>query len=165
MANLNELLAGLDPQAPLAQRHLWLIALLDWVRGPRGSPPQAAASRMCLFLDALAAQPGLEDQLRQWWRVLGDTVDAAAMLADFGYAARVAFISEFNERLRQKFLPATPETTGAATLVPAAAPQLPPSNVVSILAPGAARSTHGPKLENAARWPVSSMAATASTSG
>ncbi len=123
MANLNELLAGLDPQAPLAQRHLWLIALLDWVRGPRGSPPQAAASRMCLFLDALAAQPGLEDQLRQWWRVLGDTVDAAAMLADFGYAARVAFISEFNERLRQKFLPATPETTDSAELFALALPR------------------------------------------
>jgi len=27
------LLEALDPDAPLAQRHLWLIGTLDWLRG------------------------------------------------------------------------------------------------------------------------------------
>ena len=60
MNDLNQVLATLDADAPLAQRHLWLIGLLDWVRGPRGSPAQAAASRVRLLLDALDASPPLQ---------------------------------------------------------------------------------------------------------
>ncbi|RYF43800.1 MAG: recombinase [Comamonadaceae bacterium] len=120
--DLNQLLERLDAQAPLAQRHLWLIALLDWVRGERGSAPQAAASRVRLLLDALAARPDREDRLRAWWRVLTDTVDATVVLADFGLASQMAFRSEFNERLRQKILPATPETTDSSELFALAMP-------------------------------------------
>ena len=116
MRDLNQVLATLDAQAPLAQRHLWLIGLLDWVRGPRGSPVEAAASRVRLFLDALEAQPQPQQRFRQWWQVLAETVDATALLADFGFAPRMGFVSEFNERLRQKLLPATPETTNSAEL-------------------------------------------------
>ncbi|MEO7641818.1 MAG: recombinase, partial [Ramlibacter sp.] len=122
VADLNQLLERLDAQAPLAQRHLWLIALLGWVRGTRGGSPQAAASRVQLLLDALAARPDCEERLRAWWRVLTDTVDATVVLADFGLAARMAFRSEFNERLRQKILPATPETTDSAELFSLAMP-------------------------------------------
>ncbi|MDB5944074.1 MAG: putative rane protein [Ramlibacter sp.] len=123
MTDLNQVLDTLDAQAPLAQRHLWLIGLLDWVRGPRGSSPQAAASRVRLFLDALDARPQLQERVRQWWQVLAETVDATALLADFGFAPRMAFISEFNERLRQKLLPATPETTDSAELFSLAMPR------------------------------------------
>ena len=123
MRDLNQVLATLDAQAPLAQRHLWLIGLLDWVRGPRGASPQAAASRVGLFLDALDARPELQERVREWWRVLAETVDATALLADFGFAPRMAFISEFNERLRQKVLPATPETTDSAELFSLAMPR------------------------------------------
>ena len=31
--DLAHLLAALDPAADLAHRHLWLVHLLDWVRG------------------------------------------------------------------------------------------------------------------------------------
>lgn len=123
MRDLNQVLDTLDAQAPLAQRHLWLIGLLDWVRGPRGSSPQAAASRVQLFLDALDARPALQQRVREWWQVLAETVDATALLADFGFAPRMAFISEFNERLRQKLLPATPETTDSAELFSLAMPR------------------------------------------
>ena len=123
MRDLNQVLATLDAQAPLAQRHLWLIGLLDWVRGQSGSPPEAAASRLQLFLDALEAQPELQQRFRQWWQVLAETVDATALLADFGFAPRMAFISEFNERLRQKLLPATPETTDSGELFSLAMPR------------------------------------------
>jgi site-specific recombinase len=123
MRDINQVLATLDAHAPLAQRHLWLIGLLDWVRGARGSPAEAAASRVRLFLDALEARPELQQRFREWWQVLAETVDATALLADFGFAPRMGFISEFNERLRQKLLPATPETTNSAELFSLAMPR------------------------------------------
>ena len=33
------LLAGLDPDAGQAERHLWLIALIEWLRGPEADVP------------------------------------------------------------------------------------------------------------------------------
>ncbi|MDB5947426.1 MAG: putative rane protein [Ramlibacter sp.] len=123
MNDLNQVLDTLDARAPLAERHLWFIRLLDWMRGPRGSPAQAAASRVHLFLDAMDARPQLQERVREWWQVLAETVDATALLADFGFAPRMAFISEFNERLRQKVLPATPETTDSAELFSLAMPR------------------------------------------
>ena len=122
MTDLAGLLDGLDPHAPLAQRHLWLISLLAWVRGGRGSSPQAAASRVKLLLDAIDARPELAPRLRQWWQVLAGTIDIAALLADFGFGTRMAFVSELGERLRQKLLPATPETSDAAELFTLAMP-------------------------------------------
>ena len=119
--NLNDLLATLDPQAPLAERHLWLISLLDWVRGDRRSAT-AAASRFELFLQTVHSQPALQQRLRQWWTVLAGTADATAVLADFGFAPRVAFLSEFGARLRMKILPGTPETTDSAELFALAMP-------------------------------------------
>lgn len=122
MRDLNQLLDAIDPAAPLAERHLWLIALLDWVRGDRTST-EAAVSRVRLFLDALQARPDLEERLRQWWRVLAETVDATAVLADFGFAPRIAFVSEFVDRVRHKLLPGTPETTDATELFALALPR------------------------------------------
>lgn len=123
MTDLARLLDSLDPQAPLAERHLWLISLLAWVRGGRSSSPQAAASRLTLLLDALDARPEMAQRLRQWWRVLAETVDIAALLADFGFGTRMAFVSELGERLRQKLLPATPETSDSAELFALAVPR------------------------------------------
>jgi site-specific recombinase len=113
--DLNTLLARLDPAAPLAERHLWLIALLDWIRGDRKSP-EAAISRLRLFLDALEARPDAQARLRAWWQVLARTVDITTLLADFGFAPRTAFVSELSDRLRRKLLPGTPETHDATEL-------------------------------------------------
>lgn len=33
MKDLRTLLAALDPKADLAARHVWLIALFEWLRG------------------------------------------------------------------------------------------------------------------------------------
>jgi site-specific recombinase len=115
MHTLSELLDSLEPRASLAGRHLWLIDLLDWLRG-RDLNPQAAVARLRLFLDAAEARPGFQSQLRDWWRTLVTTVDATPLFADFGFAPRAAFLSELGERLRYKLLPGTPETTHAAEL-------------------------------------------------
>lgn len=115
MRQLPELLDQLDPAAPLARRHLWLISLLDWIRGDRVAPP-AAAARVVLLLDSLQARPELRERVRQWWQVLTETVDASTLLADFGFAPRTSFVSELSARLRHKLLPSTPETSDAAEL-------------------------------------------------
>jgi site-specific recombinase len=113
--DLQGLLAGLDPTADVAQRHIWLIDLFDWLRGDRASP-QAAMGRVQLLLDAIEARPELRERLRAWWRVFTQSVDLTTLLADYGFAPRTAFASELAERLRRKILPGTPETTDASDL-------------------------------------------------
>ena len=120
--DLSALLGQLDASAPMARRHLWLLQLLDWVRGD-GSSAQAAVSRLQLLLDAVQAQPGLRQRLLDWWQVLRHTLDTTPLLADFGFASRAAFLSELGERLRLKILPGTPETTDAAELFLLALPR------------------------------------------
>lgn len=115
MRALAELLDQLEPGAGLAGRHLWLIDLLDWVRGT-DRIPQAAVARLQLFLDAAQARPGFQARLHHWWRTLVGTLDATPLFADFGFAPRAAFLSELGERLRYKLLPGTPETTHATEL-------------------------------------------------
>jgi site-specific recombinase len=113
--DLTELLETIDPEAPLAQRHLWLIALFAWIRGDAKSV-SAAISRIQLLLDVVQARPQLQTHLRQWWHQLLLIVDASSLLADYGFAQRSAFVTELTERIRLKLLPATPETTDAAVL-------------------------------------------------
>ena len=56
------LLATLDPAASRAERHLWLIALIDWLRGPEADVP-ATLKRLGALLDAAEADP---DWLARW---------------------------------------------------------------------------------------------------
>jgi site-specific recombinase len=112
---LATLLARLDSNAALADRHVWLIDLLLWVRGDSRSAA-AAAARLQQFMDAVEAQPEVHSRLKAWWRTLLQTVDVTPLLADFGFAPRTAFISELTERIRGKLLPGTPETSDAAEL-------------------------------------------------
>lgn len=113
--DLARLLDTLDPEAPLAQRHLWLMALLAWVRGD-GHDLQASVSRVRLLLDAAQARPEWRAQWQRWWYHFLQTVDLSTLLADYGFAPRTAFLSEFGHRLRRKLLPDTPETTDLGEL-------------------------------------------------
>ncbi|MFT4190549.1 MAG: recombinase, partial [Comamonas sp.] len=115
MKSLTIILERLDPQAPLPRRHLQLMALLDWLRGDRKSV-EATLARLQLLADTLAAQPAAAQRLAGLWRALVRTVDATTLLADFGFAPRSAFFSEFSERVRYKLLPGTPETVDASAL-------------------------------------------------
>ena len=113
--DLPELLEALNPRAELVHRHLWLIALFEWLRGDCSSVPTTLA-RIELLLDALQARPELEARWRAWWQTLVDTIDCTPLLADYGFSSRSAFITEFFERVRQKLLPGTPETADASAL-------------------------------------------------
>lgn len=113
--DLAELLDQLSAQAGLVQRHLWLIRIVAWIRG-RTRSVSGAHARLTLLLDALQQRPQARAHVQDGWRALLETVDATALLADYGFATRSAFVSELAERLRLKLLPSTPETADAATL-------------------------------------------------
>ncbi len=132
--DLNGILELLDPGAPLAQRHLWLVGLFDWIRG-KGATPQAAASRVQLLIDALEARPEARERLRAWWQALTGAVDITTLLADFGFAPRTAFMSELADRLRRKLLPANPDTHDAAELFPLALSQASDAQWIALLTP------------------------------
>ena len=113
--DLPGLLTSLDPDADLAQRHLWLIHLVEWIRAPQPSAEHAVA-RVDEAIAAFEADPEALQRLRLWWQKLQETVDITALLADFGFAPRTAMASEVAERLRYKLLPSTPETVDASEL-------------------------------------------------
>ena len=112
---LVHLLDHLDPDAPQAERHLWLIDTLRWVRGDDDNP-QTSVARVRLLLDAVQARPEWLARWRLWWQRFTDAVDVAPLLADHGFAPRTAFLSEFGHRVRKKLLPGTPETSDLGAL-------------------------------------------------
>lgn len=113
--DLPRLIQALDPHADLAQRHLWLIHLVEWIRAPKPSL-ELAVDRMEQVVAAFEANDDARQRLGLWWQKLLETVDITALLADFGFAPRTAMASEVAERLRYKLLPSTPETVDASEL-------------------------------------------------
>ena len=112
---LSAILLAMNPDADQVHRHLWLIALLEWIRGA-GSAPENAPARMEIFLDVVEARPDVAVRLQVWWRTLIDSVDGTTLLSDYGFASRNAFVSELVERLHYKLLPVSPETSDASEL-------------------------------------------------
>ena len=112
---LQHLLQTMDADADPVHRHLWLIGLMDWIRGD-GSSADAAVGRVGQLITAIEADPATTIRLQVWWRTLLDTVDGTTLLSDYGFASRNAFVSEFVERLHYKLLPVSPETTDASEL-------------------------------------------------
>lgn len=108
-------IAALDPEAGLAQRHLWLIGLVDWLRGPTPDVP-AILKRLEQCLDAADASPDWASRWPLWWQRFRASVDLAPLLADFGFASKSVFLTELGHRLRRKLLPASPLTTDMAEL-------------------------------------------------
>jgi len=119
--HLEQLLGALHADAPLAQRHLQLIALLDWVRGD-GRAVQGATSRVTLLVQALECSPPHRARMQAWWAALTQHLDVTTLLADFGFAQRTSMTSELVERLRYKLLPVSPETLDASELFMLALP-------------------------------------------
>ena len=135
-ADLAQLLESMDADAPLVQRHIWLIALFQWIRG-NGRSAMAAAGRVDILLDVMDARPHLAEHLRLLWQKLMDTVDDATLLSDYGFDSRNAFVSELIERLHRKLLPATPETADAGELFTLVLPDKLDAQWIAILSPAA----------------------------
>ena len=113
--DLPALLEALDPQGDLVHRHLWLIELMDWIRGPKASAA-TAIGHIEMLLDVLEARPEKRAQFQHWWRQLLTSVELSSLLSDYGFSARNAFVSELVQRLHHRWLPASPQTTDAAEL-------------------------------------------------
>ncbi len=125
--DLTALLNAADAKAGLAERHMWLVRLMEWLRHaptPRGTavapgdaaPTPSPVLRLRHLLGVLDAHPEhrerVQAMLRSFWR----EVDAAALFADFGFSTRLALRSEVTSRIRQRVLPRSPETTDLAEL-------------------------------------------------
>ncbi|MBS0301358.1 MAG: site-specific recombinase [Proteobacteria bacterium] len=119
--DLAQLLASLEPAAPLARRHLQLLALLDWVRGHERTV-EAATGRMALLVQSAEQSPEVRQRLQAWWAELARHLDITTLLADFGFAQRTSMASELAERMRYKLLPVSPETQDASELFMLALP-------------------------------------------
>jgi len=61
---LAQLLAALDPDAPLAERNLWIIEIAAWIRGQQNSV-DAAVARVSQLLDAIDSDAALRDKVQR----------------------------------------------------------------------------------------------------
>ena len=113
--HLLQLLQRLQTSMDRVERHLWLYDALRWIRGPRPTPADAAG-RLGLLVDAVRARPALVAAWRDWWEAFLADTDATPLLADLGFAPRTAFVSELGQRLRLKWLPASPDSRDLQTL-------------------------------------------------
>ena len=106
------MLDAADPGAARADRHLWLITLVDALRPADTAAGDTATplARLGHLLDLLDADPLLARRCRVLLRSVFATADAGTLLADFGFSPRSGFGAELIDRLRMITLPGTPDT-------------------------------------------------------
>ena len=140
--DLTALINAADPRAGQAERHLWLVRLMEWLRHAQRpvaasapatpAPPAAAAAsptpdteeartplpvvRLRHLLNQVEKNEPLRNRVRGLMAVFWRDIDAASLYADLGFGARVSFASELLARLHQRVLPGTPETRDLAGL-------------------------------------------------
>jgi site-specific recombinase len=134
--DLTALVNAADPKATLAERHLWLVRLMEWLRhapvgtlnvpadasAPEPAPRTPRTPRPLLRLKHLLNQLERHDALRErvqglmaaFWR----DIEVASVVADFGFGARVSFAGELKTRLQARLLPGTPATNELSVLFP-----------------------------------------------
>jgi site-specific recombinase len=122
--DLTALINAANPKAPLPERHLWLVRLLEWLRhAPKATLPQIPETRTPLpvlrlrhLLNVCDRQPLLKQQLQSITQAFWRDIDAASLYADFGFGARRSLASEVKSRLAARLLPGTPDTRELAAL-------------------------------------------------
>jgi site-specific recombinase len=124
--DLTALVNAADPKAALAERHLWLARLMEWLRhAPSGAAGLPVAEegktplpvlRLRHLLNQIDRQPGLREKVQGLAAAFWRDVDAPSLFADFGFGLRLTLASEGLRRLRQRLLPGTPETKDLAAL-------------------------------------------------
>lgn len=118
--DLTALLNAADPQAALAERNLWLVRLLEWLRhAPRdasapGTPLPLV--RLKHLLNVLERHPEHAYRFSSAIAGVWSEVDAVSLFAEVGFAPRMALWHEFLGRLRRRLLPATTDTRDLAAL-------------------------------------------------
>lgn len=107
---IEELLADVPVEASRADRHLWLIEVLEWIR--QGEP----ITGMQYVLRRLDDAHDAREQVLAFLGVCLNDMHLSSLLADLGFAPRPALLSELGERLRNRMLPASPDTRDLAIL-------------------------------------------------
>jgi site-specific recombinase len=122
--DLTALLNAADPKASLAERHLWVVRLMEWLhQAPLDAEPRAEARatptpalRLRHLLGVLERNAEHSDRAGTMLVLFLREVDSAALLADFGFAGRTGLWAEFGRRLRARILPLTPATSDLGEL-------------------------------------------------
>lgn len=109
-ATIDSLLLHAPVHASRAERHLWLIEVLSWVR--RGEP----VSGMQYVVRHLSDHPMARSRVVALLAAIVGDLNISSLLADNGFAPRAALFNELGERLRHRMLPASPDTRDLATL-------------------------------------------------
>ncbi|MEY2690183.1 MAG: hypothetical protein RL375_4383, partial [Pseudomonadota bacterium] len=118
-ADLDTLLAQADPTAPTAERHLWLVHVLDWLRHgdhPRGADLPLAVLRLRHLLGVLEHDPDRRAAVAGVLRRLVAETEVAALFADLGFSARRELWGALVDYLHQRLLPGTPDSADLAQL-------------------------------------------------
>ena len=108
--SIDPLLENAPHQGSAAERHLWLIEVLRWVR--QGEP----VSGMQYVVRHVGDHPKARRRVVALLAACLRDLHFSSLLADHGFAPRAAFMSEFSERLRRRMLPSSPDTRELSTL-------------------------------------------------
>ena len=122
--DLTALINAADPRADLAERHLWLVRLMEWLRhAPQavGTLPEEARTprpvlRLRHLLNLLEKHEALRERVQGLMEAFWREIDAASLYADFGFGSRLSLASELLTRVHEQVLPGTPETRDLAAL-------------------------------------------------
>jgi len=123
--DLTALVNAANAKAGQADRHLWLVRLMEWLRhAPRGSigaVPDGARTplpvlRLRHLLNQLEKNEKMRGAVQGMMRSFWSEIDAASLYADFGFGSRVSLFSELLTRIQTRLLPATPDTRDLAAL-------------------------------------------------
>lgn len=128
--DLTALVNAAQATSTVAERHLWLVRLMEWLRHappsvspePLLAPGDPRTPRPALRLKHLINQIERHEALREhvlalraaFWR----DIDASSLLANFGFGRRVSLVGELWSRVQVRLLPGTPATSELAELFP-----------------------------------------------
>lgn len=117
--HLAALLDSASTGRSLAQRNLWLVQLLGWVRaGESDGPDPGPVLRLRQLCQMLEQHDSHRQPVAELLSAFLRDADAVSLLADYGFAPRSSFAAELARRLRIKLLPGTPDTANLAALFP-----------------------------------------------
>ena len=126
--DLTALVNAADPKAGQAERHLWMVRLMEWLRhAPRAAlPPMPGATedtrtplpavRLRHLLNQIERHEPLRQRVQGLVQAFWADIDAASLYADLGFNSRLSFSSELLTRVQKRLLPGTPDTRDLAAL-------------------------------------------------
>jgi site-specific recombinase len=116
--DLSALLNAADASASLAERHLWLVRMMEWLRHAPlpNEKTLTPVLRLKHVLNVLQRNPTHQAEVAALLSRVWSEVDIVALLADFGFPSRMDMSAELGQRIRLRVLPSSPDTTDLAEL-------------------------------------------------